>query len=132
MFSGDIEILVVDDMSTMRKLVQKSLRDIGYSKVTEALEGDDAWKKLCSGEKKFDLIISDWNMPKMTGLDFLKNVRASDQFKNIPFIMLTAESESPQVLEAIKAGVSSYIVKPFTAMQLREKMKAVYEKQKAA
>ena len=129
MFPQDTNFLIVEDMMTMRKLVKKALTELGFSRFTEAENGDAAFKKYqlaSSGGTPFHCIISDWNMPVMTGLDFLKAVRNSPQGKTMPFILLTAESEKSQVIEALQAKVSGYVVKPFTKQSLEEKLKAVY------
>lgn len=131
MFDANTKILVVDDMTTMRKLVKKACVNLGFSQIEEAADGQKAWEKLlASGD--FQLIISDWNMPNCTGLEFLKRVRADSKFKNLPFILLTAESEASQIAEAISLGVSNYIVKPFTAEILKQKLEQTYKKATAA
>lgn len=122
MFKPESHILIVDDMMTMRKLVKKSCSELGFSKFTEAADGALAWAALKEANPKIDVIISDWNMPNLTGLEFLKKVRADAAFKDLPFFLLTAEAEAKQVAEALAAGVSNYIVKPFTADTLRQKL----------
>jgi two-component system chemotaxis response regulator CheY len=122
----NMKILVVDDFATMRQIVRKSLGELGFSNVTEAVDGVDALAKL--EKDKFNFIISDWNMPNMMGLDFLKAVRASERFKGIPFLMVTAEAKKENVFEAARAGVSQYIVKPFTVASLEEKINAIFAK----
>lgn len=127
MFPADTNILVVDDMMTMRKLVKKALTELGFSKITEADNGANALSKFreaTTAGVPFQLIISDWNMPEMTGIEFLKKVRETQ--KALPFILVTAESEKSQVIEALQAKVSGYIVKPFTAQQIGEKLKAIH------
>lgn len=124
----NIKILVVDDHQTMRQIVKKSLCELGFSNVTEAVDGMDALSKL--EKDKFGFIISDWNMPNMMGLDFLKAVRSNESFKGIPFLMVTAEAKKENVFEAAKAGVSQYIVKPFTVASLEEKMTSIFAKKK--
>ena len=119
----NMKILVVDDFATMRQIVKKSLGALGLHNITEAVDGVDALAKLEKGD--FNFIISDWNMPNMMGIDFLKAVRASDKLKGIPFLMVTAEAKRENVIEAAKAGVSQYIVKPFTVESLEEKLKAI-------
>jgi two-component system chemotaxis response regulator CheY len=131
MFPKTSNILVVDDMKTVRKLVTMALKEAGFQNVVEATNGSEAWT-LIGQKTKFDLIISDWNMPEMTGLDLLKKVRSTPECSDVPFIMLTAESESQQVLAAVQAKVNNYIVKPFTPTQILEKMSATYAKVKAA
>ena len=128
MFPANTKILVVDDMLTMRKLVTKACKDLGYQNVIDAADGAKAWEALSGSSEPIGLIISDWNMPNCTGLDFLKRVRSSSQYGKTPFIMVTAESEQSQILQAAAAGVSSYIIKPFTAEALKEKIAAVYSK----
>ena len=131
MFPKDTKILVVDDMSTMRKLVSKHLSALGYENVTKADDGAVAWpeiEKAHAAGKPFDLIISDWNMPQMPGIDLLKKVRSDIKLKDTPFLLVTAESEKEQVMGALQAGVSNYIVKPFTADMVREKLQDVYKK----
>jgi two-component system chemotaxis response regulator CheY len=129
MFPTDTKILVIDDMLTMRKLVKKSLNGIGFNNVSEATDGDHAWNEIQTAVKNaapFSLIISDWNMPKMTGIDLLKKVRAFGPTKSVPFILLTAEFDRDQVVEAIKAGLSGYITKPFSMAILSEKLQSVW------
>lgn len=119
----NMRILVVDDFQTMRRIVINLLRQLGFNNVAEAADGKLALDKVMSED--FDLIISDWNMPNMTGLEFLKHVRADANKKKIPFIMVTAEGKKENVIAAVHAGVSNYIVKPFNAATLREKMTKV-------
>jgi len=118
-----IKVLIVDDFATMRRIVKNVLKQIGFTNITEADDGSTALEQLKSSS--FDLIISDWNMPKMTGLDLLKTVRGMDEYKTIPFLMVTAESQKQNVVEAVQAGVSNYVVKPFTADQLTEKLEKI-------
>ncbi|RMD86313.1 MAG: response regulator [Candidatus Dadabacteria bacterium] len=122
----NMRILVVDDFSTMRRIVKSCLRQLGFSNVAEAEDGEVAWAKL--KEEDFDFIISDWNMPKMMGIDLLKQVRADEKYSKVPFLMVTAEAQKDNVLEAAKAGVSNYIIKPFTADILQQKMEAIFSK----
>jgi two-component system, chemotaxis family, chemotaxis protein CheY len=119
----NITILIVDDFESMRRIVKGTLKSIGFSNFIEAEDGVIAMKKL--EKEKVDLIISDWIMPNMNGLDFLKAVKGNDKFKHIPFIMVTAEGQKGNVLEAINAGVNNYIVKPFTTETLRAKLQKV-------
>lgn len=121
-----IKILVVDDFSTMRRIVKNILKQLGYENIEEAEDGAQAFNKLKSGG--FGFVVSDWNMPNMDGLDLLKKVRSDPELKALPFLMVTAEAEKDKVIEAIKAGVSNYIVKPFTAEVLKEKMDRIFEK----
>lgn len=126
MFDPKTKVLIVDDMLTMRKIVSKILRELGFINITEAQDGEEAWEKAQSGN--FGLIISDWNMPKCTGLEFLKRVRASHELKHTPFLLVTAEAESAQVAEAIKSGVDQYVVKPFSKDGLKAKLEMTYKK----
>lgn len=127
MFDANTKVLIVDDMSTMRKLVKRSVGLLGMTQHEEAADGQIAWA-LLNEKKDFGLIISDWNMPNCTGLEFLKKVRADSQFKNLPFLLLTAEGEAEQVKEAILAGVDSYVLKPFTHEALTVKLEQAYKK----
>ena len=126
MFDKNIKILVVDDFATMRKIVKNVLQQIGYTNIDEAENGQEALRKLKSDS--FDFVISDWNMPEMDGLTLLKKIRADEELKHIPVIMVTAEAEKSKVIEAIKAGVNNYIVKPFTAETMKQKMDQIYER----
>ena len=121
-----IKILVVDDFATMRKVIRNLLKQVGYENIVEAEDGVTALRVLKS--QKVDLIVSDWNMPNMTGLELLKAVRADEDLKSAPFLMVTAEALQDNVIAAVKAGVSNYIVKPFTAEILNEKIKKILEK----
>lgn len=132
MFSPDTHVLVVDDMMTMRKLVTKSCKELGFTKITDAADGALAWAAIQEANPPIGLIISDWNMPNTSGLDLLKRVRADGRFGKIPFIMVTAEAEQHQIMEAVKSGVSNYVIKPFTADILKEKLEAVHKKISAA
>lgn len=129
MFPKETRILVIDDMMTMRKLVKKALTELGYTQLTEAANGSEAWQKITAQEsaaQPFELIISDWNMPVMTGIELLRKCKQTPSSSKIPFILLTAESEKSQVIEAVQLGVSGYMLKPFNAQQLAQKMAAVY------
>ena len=121
----NIKILVVDDMSTMRRIVKNIMKQLGFANVEEAENGQDALDKLRA--ESFGLVISDWNMPVMTGIDLLRAIRADDKLKAIPVLMVTAEAQKENLIEAIKAGVSNYIVKPFTAEVLQEKMNKIFK-----
>lgn len=121
-----IKILVVDDFATMRKVVRNLLKQVGYENIVEAEDGVMALKALKS--QKIGLIISDWNMPNMTGLELLKSVRSDEDLKATPFLMVTAEALQDNVIAAVKAGVSNYIVKPFTAETLNEKISKILDK----
>jgi len=118
-----INVLIVDDYKTMLRIVRNLLKQIGFDNVEEASDGQEALVKLRAGS--FGLIISDWNMEPMTGLDLLKEVRADARLKSLPFIMVTAESKTENVIAAKQAGVSNYIVKPFNAETLKEKIEKV-------
>ncbi len=115
-----IRVLVVDDFATMRRILKNILKQLDFKNLVEADDGTTAWEVL--EEQSIDLIISDWNMPKMSGIDLLKKVRASDKYKKTPFLMVTAEAQKQNVLEAVQAGVSNYVVKPFTAEAIFEKL----------
>ena len=118
--SKDMKFLVVDDYSTMRRIVKNLLHDLGYANVTEADDGKTALPLLQNGS--FDFLITDWNMPGMPGLDLLKAVRSNDKLKKLPVLMLTAEAKREQIVEAAQAGVNGYVIKPFTAATLKEKI----------
>jgi two-component system chemotaxis response regulator CheY len=120
MVDKNMRILVIDDAMTMRRIVINLLRQLGFTNMNEADDGTTGWEKL--QQETFDLVISDWNMPKMTGIDLLRKVRADPKYAQIPFIMVTAEGKRENVIAAVQAGVSNYIVKPFNAATLKEKM----------
>lgn len=126
MFDPKTKVLVVDDMLTMRKIVTKILRELGFTDIIEAADGAEAWTKTQAGG--VGLIISDWNMPNCTGLDFLKRVRADQNLAKTPFLLVTAEAEGHQVAEAIKSGVDQYVVKPFSKEGLKAKLEMVHKK----
>lgn len=119
----NIKVLIVDDFSTMRKIIRNILVQLGFKNILEADDGTTALEVL--SREKVDLILADWNMPKMSGLELLKAVRSDERLKNIPFIMITAEAQKENVLEAIKHGVNQYVVKPFTPEVLKEKLEKV-------
>ena len=118
--SKDMKFLVVDDFSTMRRIVKNLLHDLGYPNVTEADDGKTALPMLQAGG--FDFLISDWNMPGMSGLDLIKAVRSDAKLAKLPVLMLTAEAKREQIIEAAQAGVNGYVIKPFTAETLKEKL----------
>jgi len=118
-----MKILIVDDYKTMLRIIRNLLGELGFKNVDEAADGSEALEALRA--KRYDLVISDWNMEPMTGYDLLKEVRADEQLKPLPFIMVTAESKTENVVAAKKAGVNNYIVKPFNAATLRSKLSAV-------
>jgi two-component system, chemotaxis family, chemotaxis protein CheY len=119
-----IKVLVVDDFATMRRIVKGVLRQLGFSNIIEAEDGTVALNEL--KKEKIGLIVSDWNMPNMTGLELLKAVRGDGELKGIPFIMVTAEGQKENVIEAVKAGVTNYVVKPFTPETFGEKLQKVF------
>ena len=121
-----IKILVVDDFATMRKVIRNLLKQVGYENIVEAEDGVIALKTLKS--QKIDFVVSDWNMPNMTGLELLKAVRSDEDLKSTPFLMVTAEALQDNVIAAVKAGVSNYIIKPFTAETLNDKITKILEK----
>lgn len=119
-----MKVLVVDDFATMRRIIKNILKQIGFSNIVEAEDGKSALKMLQND--KFDLIMCDWNMPEMPGIDLLTRIRSDEHLKNLPFVMVTAEAQKNNILEAVKAGVSSYIVKPFTAETVDQKLKKLF------
>ena len=126
----NMRILIVDDFSTMRRIVKNLLADLGYTNVAEADDGNTALPMLKAGG--FQFVVTDWNMPGMTGIDLLKNIRAEPALKALPVLMVTAEAQREQILEAAKAGVNGYIIKPFTAQTLKEKLDKIFERLQAA
>lgn len=122
----NMKILIVDDFSTMRRIVKNLLHDLGYTNTTEADDGKTAWPLLQSGE--FDFVVTDWNMPGMTGIDLLKNIRGDARLAKLPVLMVTAEAQREQIIEAAKAGVNGYIIKPFTAVTLKEKLDKIFQR----
>jgi two-component system, chemotaxis family, chemotaxis protein CheY len=128
--SNTMKILVVDDFSTMRRIVKNLLQELGYSDITEADDGNTALPLLKAGS--FEFLITDWNMPGMAGLDLLKAVRADAKLAKLPVMMLTAEAKREQIIEAAQAGVSGYVIKPFTAQTLKEKIDKILATKAAA
>lgn len=120
----DIKVLIVDDFATMRRIIKGALKQMGFRNIIEAEDGDLALEAL--KEEKIGLILADWNMPKMNGLDLLKAVKSNETLRDIPFIMVTAEGQKDNVLEAVKTGVNNYIIKPFTPETLKEKIQKVF------
>lgn len=116
--------LVVDDFSTMRRIVRNLLKELGFTNVQEAEDGVEALAKLRADE--FDFVVSDWNMPNMTGIELLRNIRADAKLKHLPVLMVTAEAKKENIIEAAQAGASGYVVKPFTAATLDEKLKKIF------
>ncbi len=119
-----MRVLVIDDFQTMRRILINLLKQLGFTNIVEADDGTTAWDRL--EVDSIELIISDWNMPKMDGLELLKKVRATDKYRETPFIMVTAEGKRENVIAAVQAGVSNYVVKPFNAATLKEKLVKVY------
>ncbi|MEL6091398.1 chemotaxis response regulator CheY [Plesiomonas shigelloides] len=120
----DIKILIVDDFSTMRRIIKNLLRDLGFNNTHEADDGTTALPMLRNGD--FDFVVTDWNMPGMQGIDLLKTIRADAELKHLPVLMVTAEAKREQIIEAAQAGVNGYIVKPFTAATLKEKLDKIF------
>ena len=121
----NMKILVVDDMVTMRRIVKNILKQLGFVNVEEAENGQEALQKLQADTYGF--VVSDWNMPVMTGIDMLRAIRADEKLKTIPVLMVTAEAQQSNLVEAVQAGVSNYIVKPFTAETLQEKIAKIFK-----
>jgi two-component system, chemotaxis family, chemotaxis protein CheY len=121
-----MRILVVDDFSTMRRIIKNILKQLGFTHMEEADDGTTGWEVIQAGG--IDFVISDWNMPKMSGIDLLRKVRESDEFGDMPFLMVTAEAQQENVIQAVQARVSNYIVKPFTADTLGAKIDKIFEK----
>ena len=126
-----LRFLVVDDMLTMRKIVSHQLKSLGITQIVEANDGSTAWEALeraTQSNEPVQFIVSDWNMPILPGIDLLRKCRASPAYKDVAFLLLTAESEVAQVKEALLAGVDNYLVKPFTPAALSEKLNAIHRK----
>jgi two-component system chemotaxis response regulator CheY len=121
-----MKILVVDDFTTMRRIVKNLLRDLGFNNTHEADDGTTAWPMLKNGT--FDFVVTDWNMPGMTGMQLLKKIRADEHLKTIPVLIVTAEAKRNQIIAAAQAGVNGYVVKPFTASALKEKIEKIFER----
>lgn len=121
-----MKILIVDDFSTMRRIIKNLLRDLGFTNTQEADDGVTALPMLRNGD--FDFLVTDWNMPGMTGIDLLKQVRADPKLVSLPVLMVTAEAKRDQIIEAAQAGVNGYVVKPFTAQVLKEKIDKIFER----
>ncbi len=122
----NMKILIVDDFSTMRRIVKNLLRDLGFNDTSEADDGQTALPMLKTG--KFDFLVTDWNMPGMDGLTLLQEVRADENLKTMPVLMVTAEAKREQIVIAAQAGVNGYVVKPFTAVTLKEKIEKIFER----
>jgi two-component system chemotaxis response regulator CheY len=125
----DMKILIVDDFSTMRRIIKNLLRDLGFNNTSEADDGLTALPMLKTG--KFDFLVTDWNMPGMDGLSLLKAVRADENLSSMPVLMVTAEAKREQIVVAAEAGVNGYVVKPFTAITLKEKIDKIFERLQA-
>ncbi len=123
-FDPNMQVLVVDDFSTMRRIVKNILRQLGFNNIVEADDGTTAWEIL--QKQKIDFIVSDWNMPQMTGIELLRKVRADERIGHLSFLMVTAEAQQENILEAAQAKVSNYIVKPFTADTLKKKIDKIF------
>lgn len=126
----NMRILVVDDFSTMRRIIKNLLTDLGYSNISEADDGSTALVALNQGN--FDFVVTDWNMPGTTGIELLKAIRADARLKTLPVLMVTAEAKREQIIEAAQAGVNGYVIKPFTAQTLEEKLGKIFERLGAA
>ena len=122
----NMKILIVDDFSTMRRIIKNLLRDLGLNNTHEADDGNTALPMLKNGD--FDFVVTDWNMPGMQGIDLLKAIRADETLRHLPVLMVTAEAKREQIIEAAQAGVNGYIVKPFTAATLKEKLDKIFER----
>jgi two-component system chemotaxis response regulator CheY len=122
----EISILVVDDFPTMRKIVKTVLKQLGYSNITEAEDGAEGLGIL-KANAGIQFVVSDWNMPNMTGIELLKEVRSNPKLKHLPFLMVTAEADKENIVEAVKSGVSNYIVKPFNAATMKEKIEKIFK-----
>ena len=121
-----MKILIVDDFSTMRRIIKNLLRDLGFNNTAEADDGHSALPMLQTGQ--FDFLITDWNMPGMTGIELLKTIRADEKVAKLPILMVTAEAKREQIIEAAQAGVNGYVVKPFTAQALKDKIEKIFER----
>ena len=122
----NMKILIVDDFSTMRRIIKNLLRDLGFNNTQEVDDGSTALPMLQKGD--FDFVVTDWNMPGMQGIDLLKAIRADDSLKHLPVLMVTAEAKREQIIAAAQAGVNGYVVKPFTAATLKEKLDKIFER----
>ena len=126
-FNFSTKILVVDDMPTMRKVMVKACKDLGFVDITEAVDGIDAWTKISQSEPSFGVVISDWEMPRCTGMDLFKRLHSDSRFSKFPFVMVTLEAEKQQFQTALKAGVSACMVKPFTSAGLGEMLELIHK-----
>ncbi len=123
----DINVLIVDDMAAMRKILRTLLTQLGFKNIDEAEDGKQALEKLRQNPNKYGLVVTDWNMPNMTGIELVQEIRKDESLKHLPILMVTAEAKKENVIAAIKAGVNNYIVKPFTAETLKEKIEAIFK-----
>ena len=130
MTNKNMRILIVDVFSSMRRIIKNLLNDLGYTNPAEADDGSTALTALAQGS--FDFVVTDWNMPGMPGIELLKAIRADDRFKTLPVLMVTAEAKREQIIEAAQNGVNGYIIKPFTAQTLEEKLGKIFERLGAA
>ncbi len=121
-----MKILIVDDFSTMRRIIKNLLRELGYSNTLEADDGQTAWPLLRAGG--IDLLVTDWNMPHMPGIELLRHVRADPNMRDLPVLMVTAEASREQIVQAAEAGVNGYVIKPFTAQTLEQKIEKIFER----
>ncbi|CCO24959.1 chemotaxis response regulator CheY [Maridesulfovibrio hydrothermalis] len=121
-----MKVLVVDDFATMRRIIKNILRQIGFTNIIEADDGTTAWETI-NKDDSIEFIVSDWNMPQMTGIELLRKVRSSEEFADLPFLMVTAEAQQENIIEAVQAKVSNYIVKPFTPDTLGQKINKIFE-----
>ncbi|WP_411694167.1 chemotaxis response regulator CheY [Glaciecola sp.] len=122
----NMKILVVDDFSTMRRIIKNLLKDLGFTSIQEADDGNTALPMLVQGD--FDFVVTDWNMPGMQGIDLLRAIRADENLKHLPVLMVTAEAKKEQIVAAAQAGVNGYVVKPFTAATLKEKLEKIFQR----
>ena len=122
----NMKILIVDDFSTMRRIIKNLLRDLGFNNTSEADDGHTALPMLQTGQ--FDFLVTDWNMPGMTGIELLKKIRADAKIAKLPILMVTAEAKREQIIEAAQAGVNGYVIKPFTAQALKDKIEKIFER----
>ena len=121
-----MKILVADDFSTMRRIIKNLLKDLGFTNIQEADDGSTALPMLQQGD--FDFVVTDWNMPGMQGIDLLRAIRADENLKHTPVLMVTAEAKKEQIVAAAQAGVNGYVIKPFTAATLKEKLAKIFER----
>ncbi|MFQ3220253.1 MAG: two-component system chemotaxis response regulator CheY [Paraglaciecola sp.] len=122
----NMKILVVDDFSTMRRIIKNLLKDLGFTNIQEADDGNTALPMLQQGD--FDFVVTDWNMPGMQGIDLLRAIRADEKLKRTPVLMVTAEAKKEQIIAAAQAGVNGYVIKPFTAATLKEKLTKIFDR----